>query len=191
MKLVVGLGNPGERYRNHRHNVGFWVLDQVAGPNNASAWQRRFDGMLADCWIGAEKALLLKPQTYMNRSGRSVRQAVDFYKLPLESLLVVCDDLNLPTGKLRLRAQGSSGGQKGLKDIFDHLGTQEICRLRVGIGSPGGRDAVDHVLSAFSSGERDTIADAVIDAGRAVECWCVDGCQEAMNRFNGKQPTKE
>lgn len=187
MKLVVGLGNPGERYRQHRHNIGFMVLDHLASLHQAS-WASNFDGLVAEVWVGGVKTLLLKPMTFMNRSGTSVRKAVDFYKCDVDDVLIVCDDINLPTGKLRVRAKGSSGGQNGLKDIFQHLGTQEVARLRIGVGSPGGVDAADYVLSGFRPAEADTIQDAVIDAGRAVELWCREGVEAAMNQFNGKEP---
>lgn len=191
MKLVVGLGNPGERYSRTRHNVGFDVLDQVARTNHASTWQAKFDGQLAECMVENEKVLLLKPMTFMNRSGQAVRKLVDFYKLPLADILLVCDDLNLPLGRLRVRRGGSSGGQNGLKDVFAHLGTDEVARLRVGIGSKGAMDAVDHVLAEFRPAERALVQDSVIDAGRAVESWCVHGIETAMNRFNVREPTKE
>lgn len=186
MKVVVGLGNPGDRYRDDRHNVGFRVVEQIALTNHASAWSQRFDGLLVDCRIGAEKTLLFKPMTYMNRSGRAVRRVVDFHKSPVEDLLVVCDDFNLPTGKLRVRSGGSAGGQNGLKDIFAHLGVDQIPRLRLGIGSPGSRDPADFVLSKFSVSERSVIEDAVIEAARAVECWVNEGIQATMNQFNAK-----
>lgn len=184
MKLVAGLGNPGPRYAKTRHNIGFRVIDQLANVNSASGWQLKFESLTADCQIGAEKIMLVKPMTFMNLSGRAVRKAVDFYKLQAADVLVVCDDMDLPLGRLRMRPGGSSGGQKGLKDIIAHLGTEEVPRLRVGIGRQG-FDAVDHVLSEFSPGERETIDHAVIDAARACECWCVQGVQAAMNQFNG------
>jgi PTH1 family peptidyl-tRNA hydrolase len=190
MRLIVGLGNPGAKYKNNRHNVGFLVLDQLASTCSASAWQSNFDGLVAETYIGSEKVLLLKPMTFMNRSGRSVRKAVDFYKLDIANVLVICDDFSLPLGKLRLRAKGSAGGQNGLKDIIAHLGTDEISRMRVGIGAPGA-DTVDYVLSDFAKSEQSIVTDMVIDAGRAAELWCRSGIQAAMNEFNGREPTKE
>lgn len=191
MKLVVGLGNPGARYRDNRHNVGFWVVEQVGQTNGGGAWQARFDGLLDDVRIDTEKVLLLKPQTYMNRSGHPVRKAVDFYKLTLDDVLVVCDDFNLPLGKLRARPAGSSGGQNGLKDIFRHLGTEDVCRLRVGIGSAGNLDPADYVLTDFSTQQRKLIDETVITAGLAVECWCREGIDATMSRYNGLEPGKE
>jgi PTH1 family peptidyl-tRNA hydrolase len=187
MKLIAGLGNPGAKYKNNRHNVGFFVLDQLATTNSAGPWQSNFDGLVTEVHIGAEKVYLLKPMTFMNRSGQSVRKVVDFYKLPVEQILVICDDFALPLGKLRLRGKGSAGGQNGLKDIIAHLGTDQVSRVRVGIGAPG-EDAADHVLSDFSKSEQSVVAAAVIDAGRAAELWCRSGIQAAMNEFNGKEP---
>lgn len=182
MKLVVGLGNSGPRYANTRHNVGFRVVDQLAGSNAASNWQVKFESLAAECNVGSERVLLQKPMTYMNLSGRAVRRAVDFYKLAASDVLVVCDDLDLPVGRLRLRGKGSSGGQKGLKDILQHLGTEEVARLRLGIGKEG--EAVEHVLSSFGPAEKKIIDDAVIEAGRACECWCAQGLEAAMNQYN-------
>ena len=192
MKLVVGLGNPGARYQHNRHNVGFHVLDQLALVHGMPGWQSRFDGLAADCMAGGEKVLLLKPMTYMNRSGIAVRKAVDFFKLDLADVLVVCDDFAIPLGKLRIRGKGSAGGQNGLKDIFAHLGTDQVARLRVGIGAPpGNQDPADFVLSDFSAADRRVIADAVITAGQAVEAWAKHGVARVMNDFNGSGSAKE
>jgi PTH1 family peptidyl-tRNA hydrolase len=191
MKLVVGLGNPGEKYKNHRHNVGFRVADLLATVNHAGAWKSQFDGLVADGFIENVRTLILKPMTFMNRSGQAVRKAVDFYKLPLDDVLVVCDDLNLPLGKLRLRRQGSSGGNRGLEDVIAHLGTEEVSRLRVGIGAPRGDDAVEHVLDDFAASERSTIEAAIIDAVRAVERWVSSGIDAAMSEFNRRESSKE
>jgi peptidyl-tRNA hydrolase, PTH1 family len=191
MKLVAGLGNPGDKYAGTRHNIGFLAVDQVARTNQAEAWQKKFDGLAADCWIGGERALLLKPLTFMNRSGAAVRKALDFHKLAVEDVLVVCDDFALPLGRLRLRASGSAGGQNGLKDVILQLGTDAVARLRVGIGEPPPRiDPADYVLAGFRPAELADAELAVIDAGLAIEAWAAGGLEAAMNRFNGK-PTKE
>ncbi|QDU63758.1 Peptidyl-tRNA hydrolase [Planctomycetes bacterium Pan216] len=186
MKLVVGLGNPGEKYRRHRHNIGFMILDQVASSNGASSWQRQFDGQVCDCRLDGDKMVLLKPQTFMNRSGRSVKQAMSFYKLSPEDVLVVCDDVDLPIGRVRIRAKGGSGGHNGLKDIFSHMGTQEFARFRVGVGSAREtQETADYVLSGFSASQQKVVDEVLIDAGRAVEWWCRRGVLDAMNEFNG------
>jgi PTH1 family peptidyl-tRNA hydrolase len=185
MKLVVGLGNPGSKYEGTRHNIGFEVIDRLAAVGSGAAFTRKFDGLVAEADVDYHRVLLLKPQTFMNLSGRSVGQALRFYKLDPADLLVVCDDLTLPLGKLRLRGSGSDGGQKGLRDIAAHLGTDAYPRLRMGIGDRGAADAADFVLSRFRSGERSTIDDALILASQAVSVWVTQGLAAAMNRFNG------
>jgi peptidyl-tRNA hydrolase, PTH1 family len=184
MKVVVGLGNPGGRYVGTRHNVGFAVVDLLAQAPGAGRFQSRFQAQVAELIEGPHKVLLVKPETFMNLSGRSVRQVVDFFQVPLEDLLVVCDDINLPLGKLRLRGRGSHGGHNGLRDIQNHLGTAEYARLRVGVGAPPEDEAVDHVLGRFRPGERPVIDDAVRQAAQAVVVWIHDGVEAAMNRFN-------
>lgn len=184
-KLVVGLGNPGAKYEGTRHNVGFDLIDLLAKSPRCGAFARKFDGLLAEAEIDFQRVLLLKPLTFMNLSGRSVRQAAQFYKIDNSDLLVVCDDLALPLGKLRLRPTGSDGGQKGLRDISTQLGTQDIPRLRIGIGERGPIDATDFVLTRFKANERATIEDALIQASQAVAVWVTKGIADAMNRFNG------
>src|SRR5437764_9285475 len=161
MKLVVGLGNPGRRYAGTRHNVGYAVVDSLTSSPHASRLPGRFQAELAELREDAWRVLLVKPETFMNLSGRCVREVLDFYQLPWEALLVVCDDVNLPLGKLRFRARGSHGGHNGLRDIQNHLGTTEYARLRIGVGAPEGDDAVDHVLSRFRPVERPVIEDAL------------------------------
>jgi PTH1 family peptidyl-tRNA hydrolase len=185
MKLIVGLGNVGRRYENTRHNIGFEVLNALAARNPGAADKEKFDGRVMDITIGSERSLLLWPHTLMNRSGRSVAGAAGFYQLPLSDVLVVCDDFNLPLGKLRFRGGGSAGGQKGLNDIIDRLGAEELARLRVGIGPlPEAWDSADFVLSRFGAAERGTIDDAMLRAADGVESWVKDGIAVAMNRFN-------
>jgi PTH1 family peptidyl-tRNA hydrolase len=185
MKLIVGLGNPGRKYEKTRHNVGFEVLDVVAARNAATTAREKFDGRVADATVAGERALLLWPLTLMNRSGQSVGAAVDFYQVPLADVLVVCDDFNLPLGKLRFRSQGSAGGQKGLDDILGRLGSEEIARLRIGIGPvPQAWDPADYVLGRFSASERTVIDDEVIRAAEGVECWVAEGIAAGMSRFN-------
>lgn len=185
LKLVVGLGNPGTKYQGTRHNVGFEVVDRLADGGPRPTFSRKFDGLVAEAEIDFRRVLLLKPETFMNLSGRSVAQALRFYKLGPADLLVVCDDLSLPLGKLRIRPGGSDGGQKGLRDIIAHLGTDQFTRLRIGIGERGEIDAADYVLSRFRSAERPIIDDALILATQAVAVWVTQGTDAAMNRFNG------
>ena len=185
MKIVVGLGNPGRNYHGTRHNVGFAVIDSLALSPSTSRWQSRFQSQVAEFVEGGEKLLLLKPEMFMNLSGRAVLQAVDFYNLPLLDLLVVCDDFNLPLGKLRIRTKGSHGGQNGLRNIQEQLGTDVYSRLRIGVGQPEPGDAVDFVLSKLRPGERQATEDAVALAAKAALVWVRHGVEAAMNRFNG------
>ena len=186
MKLVVGLGNPGRRYAGTRHNVGFIVVGEVAKTHNAGGLKSRFQGETAEADLDGERALLLTPTTYMNLSGASVLDARDFYKILQQDLLVVCDDLNLPLAKLRVRATGSAGGQKGLEDIIRRLGTDEFARLRIGIGAPpDGWSWPDFVLSKFTKEEIPAMEQAVARAIEAIVVWAREGVQVCMNRYNG------
>lgn len=185
MKLVVGLGNPGRRYEGTRHNVGFAVLGELARRHATARPKSAFQGEVVDADLGGIRALLLSPLTYMNNSGASVQAAMSFYKLPPEDLLVLCDDLNLPLAKLRLRSRGSAGGQKGLGDVIRRLGTEEFSRLRVGIGSPPeGWDATDYVLGKLNHEEKAALDEAVLEAADAVALWAREGIECAMNRYN-------
>jgi len=190
MKLVVGLGNPGTKYQGTRHNVGFELIDRLASGGRGASFTRKFDGQMAETEIDFRRVLLLKPDTFMNLSGRSVGQAVRFYKLEPHEILAVCDDLSLPVGKIRIRPGGSDGGHKGLRDIAAHLGTDQFSRLRIGIGDQGDSDAIDYVLSRFRSPERAVIDDGLILASQAVAVWVIQGIDPAMNRFNGPANTK-
>jgi peptidyl-tRNA hydrolase, PTH1 family len=185
MKLVVGLGNPGPKYAGTRHNVGFDVLDRLSAAAPGSTVWTKFEAELCSVSIGSEKVLLAAPQTYMNLSGRAVRSLMDFYKLAASDLLVVCDDLNLEPGRLRLRGSGTAGGQKGLQNIIQHLGTQEFARLRIGIGRPPGRmDAAAYVLQKFAAQERELMEVVVAQAADGVGLWVRQGIEAAMNRLN-------
>jgi peptidyl-tRNA hydrolase, PTH1 family len=191
MRVVVGLGNPGKQYHGTRHNVGFAVVDGLASGPAAGRFQSRFQAQVAEMMEGDQKVLLVKPETFMNLSGRAVHQVIDFYKVELADVLVVCDDINLPLGKLRIRSKGSHGGHNGLRDIQNHLGTQDYARLRVGVGA-GEEDLVDHVLGRFRPSERPVIEDAISLAIQAVSLWVGQGVDECMNRYNvttGKEPS--
>ncbi len=185
MKLVVGLGNPGRKYAQTRHNVGFRVLAELARRLGAGPPRNKFHGEYCEVQVAQERVLLLCPQTYMNKSGASVLAARDFYKIENDRLLVVCDDLNLPLGRLRARPGGSAGGQKGLDDVIRRLGTQEVPRLRLGIGpTPGGWDASDYVLSKFLPEELSTVDDTLARAADATLTWLQEGIEACMNQFN-------
>jgi PTH1 family peptidyl-tRNA hydrolase len=185
MKLVVGLGNPGRRYEGTRHNIGYMVLAELGRRHGVPPVKTRFRGEVLEAELGGQKALLLSPTTFMNLSGTSVQEAVSFYKLQSEDLLVLCDDLNLPVGKLRLRSRGSSGGQKGLENIIARLRTEEFSRLRMGVGAaPNGWDWADYVLSKFAPDELPVIRGAVELAADAVAVWAREGIEACMNRYN-------
>jgi len=184
MKVVVGLGNPGKRYEGTRHNVGFDVVDILARSGGASNFSHRFQADIAEIREDAEKVLLVKPTTFMNLSGLAVRQLTDFYQVEQADLLVVCDDVNLPLGKLRFRARGTHGGHNGLRDIQNHLGTTEYSRLRIGVDAAG-EDMVDHVLGRFRSAEKKVMEDSLILAAQAVGVWVRQGIQVCMNQYNG------
>lgn len=185
MKLIVGLGNPGRRYQGTRHNVGFAVMAELARRYATGRPRSKFQGDVVEANIEGERALLLSPVTYMNNSGASVQAARDFFKLSTENLLVICDDLNLALAKLRFRAAGSSGGQRGLADIIRRLGTEEFPRLRVGIGAPPEAwDATDYVLARFNQEEMPAIEQAVHRAADAVALWTREGIERCMNQYN-------
>ena len=187
MKLVVGLGNPGKKYEGTRHNIGFEVIELLARQCGAEPPRVKFDGNLRECLLGGEKSLLLEPQTFMNLSGGSVRKAIDFYQIPADDLLVVCDDFNLPLGQLRIRTAGTDGGQNGLADVIRCMGTNEFPRLRVGVGPVPDRWApADFVLGKFTAEERKNMELEVARAADAVETWATAGALQAMNRFNAK-----
>jgi PTH1 family peptidyl-tRNA hydrolase len=191
MKIVVGLGNPGPKYAGTRHNVGFEVIDYLAAAPGCSSFRERFEAFVAEMKEADEAVLYVKPLTFMNLSGRAVRAVLDFYKEPVENLLVICDDFNLPLGKLRVRAKGSHGGQNGLRNIQDHLGTDVYARLRIGVGQPAVGDAIDHVLSRFKPSERPAIDEAVATAAQAVMVWQKSGIEACMNRFNAPAESDE
>ena len=184
MKVIVGLGNPGAKYQGTRHNVGFDLVDYLAASPRAGRFQSRFQAQVAELYDDIEKLLLVKPETFMNLSGLSVRQVVDFYHLPLTDLLVVADDINLPLGKLRTRAKGTHGGHNGLRDIQNHLGTTEYARLRIGVDAPREDQTIDHVLGRFRPAERRVIEDAVARSAQAVVVWAQQGVEVCMNQFN-------
>ena len=186
MKLVVGLGNPGRKYDKTRHNIGFEVLAELGRRHGVGPVQSKFQGHLLDCRIGAEKTFLLCPQTYMNNSGRSVKACVDFYKTSVADVLIVCDDFHLPVGRIRFRPKGSSGGQKGLQDILEQFGTQDIARLRIGIGEPPPQWSIpDYVLSKFSKAESTDVEQVVLRSANGVEDWVQSGTEFCMNQYNG------
>ncbi len=184
MRIVVGIGNPGRRYRGTRHNLGFRVVDRLAEQHGIAVSRQRFDALVGDGRLGEERVLLVKPQTYVNLSGSAVAPLLRWHRCPPDDLVVACDDINLPLGRLRVRAGGGSGGHNGLKSIVQCLGTEGFPRLRVGIGRGQGVDPTTHVLGRFASEEADAARDAVDRAAEAVRCIVHQGVQEAMNVYN-------
>ncbi|MEM8719686.1 MAG: aminoacyl-tRNA hydrolase [Cyanobacteria bacterium P01_G01_bin.39] len=187
-ELIVGLGNPEPKYDKTRHNIGFAAVDQLA-----KIWQmplkenKRFQGLFAEgVTPGGQKVRLLKPSTYMNRSGQSVRAVTDWYKVPTQSVLVVYDDMDLPVGRLRIRLTGSAGGHNGMKSIIAHLGVKDFPRLRIGIGkSDGSKGTVSHVLGKFAPEESQTIEEILYVSVKAIELSLKSGIEKSMNRYNG------
>lgn len=191
MYLVVGLGNPGEKYKYTRHNIGFEVIDKLADMYKISINRIKFKGVCGELRIGMEKVILLKPTTYMNLSGESVIQAADYYDIPNENIIIIHDDVSLDVGRLRIRIKGSSGGQNGVKNIIYHLETDAFTRLKIGVGKPQ-KDLVSHVLGKFSKDETEIMDKSIEAAVQSVEVIINKGAVEAMNQFNGfKAEVKE
>ena len=189
MFVIVGLGNPGKKYEKTRHNMGFLAIDKLAEKHDIKVNKLKHKALTGDGLIFGQKALLVKPQTYMNLSGDSVSALVNFYKLdPMEDLIVVFDDISLAPGNLRIRKKGSAGGHNGIKDIIAKTGTDQFARVKVGVGEkPAGWDLADHVLGRFSPEDREKFDDAVKEAVDAVTLMVQDRTDEAMNRYNRKK----
>ena len=185
--LLVCLGNPGDRYENTRHNVGYMVADEVAGRQNKPIQRLKFKALTNILSISGEKVLVMKPITYMNLSGEAVRPAADFYKIPPDHVLVGADDTALALGRLRIRTKGSAGGHNGLKNIIQHLGTDQFPRLRVGVGEKPhpDYDLADWVLGKFVGEDKKAIDGAVKRAADAIECILAEGIDRGMGKFNG------
>ena len=192
MYIIAGLGNPGKQYEHTRHNVGFEVIDRLAERMGISVEEKKHKALCGRGVLEGEKVVLLKPQTFMNLSGESVRAAADYYKVPPQQVLVIYDDISLEPGQLRIRAKGSAGGHNGMKNIIAHLGTQEYPRVRVGIGDkPRGMDLADYVLSRFSKGEQEKMEQAFAEAAEAAAMIAGQGLDKAMNHFNQKKQEQE
>ncbi|MHC5059488.1 MAG: aminoacyl-tRNA hydrolase [Planctomycetota bacterium] len=184
IKMVVGLGNPGAKYAGTRHNTGFDVVDGLARKLGTDIKKKKFGGLFCQCSLDNKTLILLKPQQYMNCSGQVVATARGFYRLGLEDIIVVTDDMALEPGRIRIRTKGSSGGHNGLQDIIARVGSGDFARVRVGVGQSAGRDAADYVLSRPGEEERQLTGRAVETAQQAIMCWARDGAEAAMNKFN-------
>lgn len=184
--LVAGLGNPGQKYQNTRHNMGFLTVDLLAEQAGVKLNRVKFKSAYNILEFAGCRCLVMKPQTYMNLSGEAVEEAARFYKIPAERVLVIYDDVSLPVGKLRVRPSGSAGGHNGIKSVISHLGTQEFPRIKIGTGAPagGGAEMVDWVIGVPSQSERKVLFESFERAVLAAECVIRHGCQKAMNDFN-------
>ena len=185
VKLIVGLGNPGRKYAQTRHNVGFWVIDRLTARLECPDARSKDDALTTEVKLGNEQVILLKPQTFMNNSGVAVARALRYRACEPNDMLVVYDDVNLPLGRIRLRASGSNGGHNGMKSIIAHLHSQEFPRLRIGVGDKEpGSDLTQHVLGTFRPEQRSAVDAAVATAVEAVQCFIAYGIDRAMNEFN-------
>lgn len=187
MFIIAGLGNPGSKYEDTRHNVGFDVIDRISKEYHIAVDTRKHRALIGKGVIDGVKVILAKPQTFMNLSGESIRELVDYYKVDeATELIVIYDDISLDVGQLRIRKKGSAGGHNGIKNIIAHLGTQEFPRIKVGVGDkPPRMDLADYVLSRFSKEDREKMEQAFKDAAEAVEVMIAEGPDAAMNQFNG------
>lgn len=184
MKVIIGLGNPGRKYSGTRHNIGYRVVEELARRHGVQREESRFDAILGHLTLENEKVILVKPLTYMNLSGKAVQPLVKWYKLDLENIMVVCDDMDLNPGIIRLRPKGGTGGHRGLASINEWLGGRDFARLRVGISHPPYDDVTNWVLGKFSPDEEELLAPAVQKAADALETWIKDGIVKAMNTYN-------
>lgn len=187
MKIIVGLGNPGVRYENTRHNAGFMVLDRIADILHVSIDKEKFEGKYVKTKVDGEDVILLKPETFMNNSGFSLRACMDFFKVPASDILVIYDDMDIPVGSIRLRQKGSAGGHNGVKSVITCALTNEFDRIRVGIGRDPQIPIVNYVLSKFRAEEQDLLREAVDEAARAAIYSITHSFSDTMNRFNHKK----
>ena len=185
MYIIVGLGNPTREYAATRHNIGFDAITKIADDNKISLDIKKHKALCGKGYMNGQKVILAQPQTYMNLSGESVRELMDYYKVSNEEVIIIYDDISLDVGNLRIRPKGSAGGHNGIKSIIQHMGTQEFPRIRIGVGDkPKGWDLADYVLGRFPAEEEETIREALLDASKACEVIITEGIEEAMNQFN-------
>ena len=191
MYVICGLGNPGKKYENTRHNMGFITIDQLAEKHDIKVDRVKFKALVGEGRIAGQKVLLVKPQTYMNLSGESVQEVMHFYKLDPEELIVIYDDLDLEVGALRLRKFGSAGTHNGMRSVVQHLNSDRFPRIRLGIGANGKRDIIDHVIGGFTKDEVPVLEEAVTKAVSAIECMLGEGIDRAMSQYNTKKKSKK
>ncbi len=192
MYIIVGLGNPKKEYENTRHNIGFDVIDRLAEEENISVLEKKHKAIIGKGVVAGQKCILAKPQTYMNLSGESVRELIDYYKVDEETeLIVISDDISLDVGQLRIRKKGSAGGHNGLKNIIAHLGHDVFCRIKMGVGEkPKGYDLADYVLGHFPKEERVVMDEAAKRACEAIRLMIMEDADVAMNKYNCKTESK-
>lgn len=188
MYIIVGLGNPGKEYANTRHNIGFDVIDKLAEQENISVLEKKHKAIIGKGYVAGQKCILAKPQTFMNLSGESIRQLIDYYKVDeKDELIVISDDISLDVGQLRIRKKGSAGGHNGLKNIISHLGHDTFIRVKMGVGEkPKGYDLADYVLGHFTAGERTIMEEAASKAAEAIGMIIAQDADAAMNEYNKK-----
>ena len=191
MYVIAGLGNPGKKYENTRHNIGFITIDQLAEKHDIKVDKLKFKALVGEGRISGQKVILVKPQTYMNLSGESLQEVVNFYKIDPENLIVIYDDIDLELGTLRIRKAGSAGTHNGMRSVVQHLNSKDFPRIRIGMGGPGKRDLVDFVIGGVSKDEKNVLEDTVTKAVEAIECIVEKGTDMAMNRFNTKKKAKK
>ena len=189
MHIIAGLGNPGRKYENTRHNLGFITVDRLAEEHGISVTKSKHKALIGEGRISGQKVLLVKPQTFMNLSGEAVRAVMDYYKEPVENLLVIYDDADIPAGAVRIRKKGGAGTHNGMRSVVSCLGGDGFARIRIGIGTQDDRDIVDHVLGGFTREEADVMREAVLTAVSAVECMLSEGIDIAMNEYNTRKET--
>ena len=184
IKLIVGLGNPGKEYSNTRHNIGFITIDEFVKSKNITFDKKKFDGIYAEEMINGDKIIYLKPQKYMNLSGEVVKDFINYFKIDIENVLIISDDVSLPFGKIRLRAKGSSGGHNGLKNIELNIGTQEYKRMKIGIGSNNNYDMKDYVLGHFNKEEEKQISDNFVKTNAILQSFISMNFNDLMDKYN-------
>ncbi len=188
MYLIAGLGNPDKKYDMTRHNIGFDCVDMIASDNGSDIKKLKHKALTETIYIGSEKVILAKPQTYMNLSGESIRDIAEFYKIDPENVIIICDDISIPLGKIRIRPKGTDGGHNGLKSIIYQLQSDKFTRIRVGVGAPQHKDydLADYVLGRFSPDEIKILTPILKSMNEIVLCIIRNSCQDAMNKFNGR-----
>lgn len=189
MFIIAGLGNPGRKYEKTRHNMGFLTIDLIAEKNSIKVNKLKHKALVGDGFISDRKVLLVKPQTYMNLSGESLREVIDYYNVDIENLIVIYDDLDLETGVIRIRKKGSSGSHNGMKSVIYRLGNENFPRIRIGIGKSGNLDWKDFVTGKIDKSEEELLSKAVLRAAESVECILAEGIDRAMNKYNVKTKT--